>query len=222
MTKAVKKAAVETGYYAQTARIGRRLREIRKERSETLVSIAEKTGLSPSTLSKMENDKMSPTFGNLMRLAEGLRISLTDLVTPASGPQGSSARLTVTRGADVEYRRTPGYDMGPLCADLVQKRMTPLIERVRARYPVDEEKMISHSGEEFVYVLSGEIDVLTDCYASQRLGAGDSIYLDSGMMHTYVTVSKEDAEILMIWLSQNQVPGDKTLEIAEALLNEKA
>lgn len=48
--------------------IGARVRNIGKQRGETLVSLAQKTGLSLSALSKIENDKMSPTFGNLIRI----------------------------------------------------------------------------------------------------------------------------------------------------------
>ena len=202
--------------------IGDRLREIRRDAGLTLMEVADKTGISSSALSKIENNKMSPTFSNLIKIAEGLQISLTELVTTNYENQSSSARMAVTRSNDVIFRETPGYDMGPLCADLTEKSMTPLIERVKARYPISEESKVSHGGEEFVYVLRGEVEVVTDCYAPVRLKTGDSMYLDSRMHHTYVSVSRRDAEILMIWLSPREQSGPKSLELAEALLNEKS
>lgn len=201
--------------------IGARLRDIRKARAETLQEVAKTAGISVSALSKIENGKMSPTFGNLMKLAEGLQISLSELVATGLDYQPSSARLAITRSHDIQYRRTPGYDIGPLCADLVRKRMTPFIEHVRSRYPLGEDGHISHSGEEFVYVLDGDVDVLTDNYAPMRLTKGDSIYLDSRMQHTYVSVSRKDARILMIWLSSDHKNSAASLEAAEAMLNEK-
>lgn len=205
-----------------TVEIGDRLREIRRSRGLTLMEVADKTGISSSALSKIENNKMSPTFSNLIKIAEGLQISLTDLVAANYDSQSSSARMAVTRSEDVEFRETPGYDMGPLCADLTQKSMTPLIERVKARYPISQESQVSHGGEEFVYVLRGEVDVVTDCYAPVRLKTGDSLYLDSRMHHTYVSTSRRDAEILMIWLSPREHSGPQSLDVAEALLNEKS
>lgn len=202
--------------------IGARIRNIRKQRSETLVSLAQKTGLSPSALSKIENNKMSPTFGNLIRLAEGLEISLSDLVSPQFDKPSTTARMAVTRKGEVKYRRTPSYDMGPLCADLLQKRMTPMIERVRAKDPDTGDSMISHGGEEFVYVLDGAIEVHTEFYKPVRLDQGDSIYLDSQMSHTYVTVGEIDAEILMIWLSPQSQSGARSVDIAEAMLKGKS
>lgn len=215
------KTAAAERYDGGSPSIGARIRNIRKQRSETLVSLAQKTGLSPSALSKIENDKMSPTFGNLIRLADGLEISLSDLVSPQFDKPSTTARMAVTRKGDVKYRRTPGYDLGPLCADLVQKRMTPMIERVRARAPHSGNSMISHGGEEFVYVLDGTIEVHTEFYKPVRLDQGDSIYLDSQMSHTYVTVGKKDAEILMIWLSPQSQSGARSVDIAEAMLKGK-
>ncbi|MGI9378445.1 MAG: helix-turn-helix domain-containing protein [Methyloligellaceae bacterium] len=221
MVKVKEKKPVAVEASSAPIEIGDRLREIRRDRGLTLMEVAEKTGISSSALSKIENNKMSPTFANLIKIAEGLQISLTELVATNYEKQMNSARLAVTRADEVEYRETPSYDMGPLCADLTQKSMTPLIERVKARYPVSDESKVSHGGEEFVYVLKGEVDVLTDCYAPVRLKAGDSTYLDSRMHHTYVSVSRRDAEILMIWLNPQEQSGSKNLELAEALLNEK-
>lgn len=222
MAKQSARVASEGERAGEAESIGGRLRDIRKARGETLMEIADKAGISVSALSKIENGKMSPTFGNLMKLAEGLQISLSDLVATGFDRQPSSARMAVTRAGEIQYRRTPGYDVGPLCAELVRKRMTPFIERVRTRYPLGAERHISHGGEEFVYVLAGTVDVLTDCYAPVRLSKGDCAYLDSRMEHTYVTVSDEDAQILMIWLSPNHDDSAASIEAAEAMLKEKA
>lgn len=63
--------------------LGTKVRALRKAHSWTLAEVSEATGLSISALSKIENDQVSPTFANLMRLAESLEITLSDLVTLA-------------------------------------------------------------------------------------------------------------------------------------------
>ena len=201
--------------------IGSRIRQVRKLYGMTLAEVSAATGLSVSALSKIENDQISPTFSSLMRLVEGLGLSLGDLVSLDSHDRSTEARMTVTRAGDARFRSTPSYDIWPLCGDIQHKRMTPMVERVRNRDPNSGDGLLSHSGEEFVYVLRGEIEVHTQHYEPVRLGVGDSIYLDSRMAHTYTTASEDDAEILMIWLSPPAQSSRDNLEMAEALLARK-
>lgn len=210
---------VETGSINQPT-LGPKVRGLRKAQGKTLAEVSEATGLSISALSKIENDQVSPTFANLMRLAEGLHISLSDLVTLQDEDGSVSARMTVSRSTDKAYRSTPKYDMYALCSDLRRKRMTPLFERVKASDPSRFDGMVSHSGEEFFYVLSGAIEVHTEHYSPVRLDAGDSAYLDSSMAHTMIAVDGEDAEILMIWLGPQGEGAEDGASMAEAILNQ--
>ena len=59
------------------ATLGPQARRVRKEFGPTLAEVSEATGISISTISNIENDQVSPTFANLMRLAEGLDIPLS-------------------------------------------------------------------------------------------------------------------------------------------------
>ena len=200
-----------------TGSLGARVRGIRKQNNMTLAEVSAATGISVSALSKIENDQTSPTFSNLMRLAEGLNISLGSLVTLDEGDPASAARMTVTRSGDARFRTTPGYDIWPLCGDIQHKRMTPMIERVRNRHLEGDDGMLSHSGEEFVHVLQGAVDVHTEHYEPVRLEVGDSLYLDSQMAHAYVSVSPDDAEILMVWLSPSRFTSSEVTRLVEEL-----
>lgn len=201
--------------------LGPKVRALRKSQGKTLAEVSNATGLSISALSKIENDQVSPTFANLMRLAEGLKISLSDLVA-LEEPDGSvSARMTVSRRKDTKFQSTPKYDMYALCADLRHKRMTPLIERVKADDPSKIDGMIAHSGEEFFYVLSGAIEVHTEHYNPVRLEQGDSAYLDSSMAHTLVAVDGKDADILMVWLGPHASGKEDGASMAEAILSQE-
>mgnify|MGYP003626042703 FL=1 len=200
--------------------LGTKVRALRKAHSWTLAEVSEATGLSISALSKIENDQVSPTFANLMRLAEGLQITLSDLVTLKEDEGSVSARMTVSRKSDTVFRSTPKYDMYALCAELRRKRMTPLIERVKADDPSPLDGMVSHSGEEFFYVLNGAIEVHTEHYSPVRLEKGDSAYLDSTMAHTLVALDGKDADILMVWLGPAPVGKEDGASMAEAILNQ--
>lgn len=201
--------------------LGPKVRALRKNQRKTLAEVSEATGLSISAISKIENDQVSPTFTNLIRLAEGLEISLSDLVALNGENGGVTARMTVSRKVDTKFRSTPKYDIYALCADLRHKRMTPLIERVKADKPSNIDGMIAHSGEEFFYVLNGSIEVHTEHYNPVRLDEGDSAYLDSSMAHTLVAVDGEDADILMVWLGPNGSNREDGASMAEAILRQQ-
>jgi uncharacterized cupin superfamily protein len=77
--------------------------------------------------------------------------------------------------------------------------MIPFKTRVVARSFDAFDDWSRHVGEEFVYVLSGEIELFTEFYEPVRLGPGDSWYIDSRMGHRVISVSTEDAQVL--WVS---------------------
>lgn len=217
-------AEVEVGPRAtrENGSLGPRVRGIRKRLGMTLAEVSAATGISISALSKIENDQISPTFANLMRLAEGLDVPLSEIVSLDADDRSGSARMTVTRARDAKYRSTPSYDIWALCGDIQHKRMTPMVERVRSRDPNSGDGMLSHSGEEFVYVLNGAVELHTEHYEPVVLNKGDSLYLDSQMAHTYTTIGPEDAEILMIWLSPPAQSSSDTAKMVESLLRRKS
>lgn len=179
---------------------GQHVRTIRKQGGRTLADLAEATGLSVSALSKIENDQVSPTFSNLLRLAEGFGIHVADLVTISDEQRAPSARLTVTRAKEQTFTKATHYSFAGLCAGLLKKRMSPMITRVRPRAEGHAPEMVAHRGEEFLYVLTGTVEIHTEHYKPAVLDQGDSLYMDSTMPHCYVVPGDEEAELLVIWL----------------------
>ena len=145
----------------------------------------------------IENDHMSPTFDAVQRLAEGLEIDITELFASSAGER-PSGRRSVTRAGDGRGMETPVYAHKLLASELVQKRILPFVTRIKARSFDDFKELKGHKGEEFVYVLEGEVLFYTEHYEPERLGPGDSIYFDSGMHHGCISVSEEDAVVLWI------------------------
>jgi transcriptional regulator with XRE-family HTH domain len=178
-------------------KLGRILREHRRQRGWTLETMSQRTGLAPSTLSKVENNQMSLSFDTLVRVADGLGISFEALFNPG-GATLAGARRAVTRRGEGTRFATPQYDYVVHGAELQTKRMIPLWMKVKARRPEDIAELSRHVGEEYVYVVDGRVTVLTDQYAPLSLEAGESVYFDSGMGHGFLSESKQDATILSI------------------------
>jgi transcriptional regulator with XRE-family HTH domain len=184
----------------EEARPGRALKAIRKRRGWTLAAVSERTGLPISTLSKIENDKMSVSYDKLTRLCAGLEIDFADLLaTESSSSAGTvSGRRSVTRAGEGRLIDTGGYVHRYHAAELLQKRFVPLVAEIRARSREELGDWIRHPGEEFAYVLEGSVDLHTEFYAPTRLETGESIYFDSGMGHLYVAATPGPCKVLGI------------------------
>jgi len=177
--------------------LGARVRDLRKARNWTLEQAAKQAGLARSTLSKIENGQMSPTFEALKKLAVGLEISVPQLFTPPVKGQ-VSGRMAVTRSAEAASKITTTYEHDLLAAQLSQKKMLPYRARVRARRMEDFDGWVRHDGEEFLYVLTGQVTLFTEFYEPVQMVRGDSAYYDASMGHNVVSVSAEDAMILWV------------------------
>ena len=177
--------------------LGARVRELRKARNWTLEQAAQKAGLARSTLSKIENELMSPTFEAVTKLARGLDISIPQLFTPPKSDK-VMARRAITRSGEGMAHPTATYEHEILASDLRAKRMLPYRAIVRARDFAEFDGWVRHDGEEFLYVLSGIVEFYTEFYAPVRLRRGDSAYYDAAMGHNVVSVSEDDAVILWV------------------------
>lgn len=177
--------------------LGSRLRDLRRERNWTLEEAAEHCGVARSTLSKIERDQMSPTFDLLTRLTSGFNLNITELFV-AQPPPAGAARRAITRAGMGRMQDTQTYHHEFLCTDIVCKQMLPFTSRIKARSAEDFEDWVRHDGEEFLFVLKGSVQVLTEFYEPAVLGPGDSIYFDSRMGHFVTSFGKDDA--LVLWV----------------------
>lgn len=177
--------------------LGMRVRELRKARGWTLEQAAAQAGLARSTLSKIENGQMSPTYEALKKLAEGLAISVPQLFTPPVKAQ-ATGRMAVTKAGEGQSHATVTYEHELLAASLTRKRMLPYRATIRARDIGEFDGWVRHDGEEFLYVLTGVVRLYTEFYEPVDLRRGDSAYYDATMGHNVVSLSQEDATILWV------------------------
>ena len=93
--------------------------------------------------------------------------------------------------------------------------MVPIFVEVKAHSIEDFGELLRHGGEEFIYVLDGAIEVHTEYYNPVILQAGESIYLDSGMGHAYISVGEKNAKILGVCSGQVTQPEQDDAEVSQ-------
>ncbi|MBU2707004.1 helix-turn-helix transcriptional regulator [Zooshikella marina] len=177
--------------------LGKRLKEIRLSNNWTLEEVSQRTGLARSTLSKIENDQLSPTFSAVQKLTKGLGIDLPQLFSKPLQPM-TTGRRDITRNQSGKPHPTATYEHELLATQLVNKKMVPFKTIVRARQFNDYGDWVRHAGEEFLLVLSGSLYFYSEFYEPVELFTGDSVYYDASMGHALVSTSDNDAEILWV------------------------
>ena len=173
------------------------LKRLRTRAGLTLQQLGERSGISTSTLSKIENGQLSPTYEKIAALALGLDINVSELFSQAPRPVPLGRRSITRRGEGVTHESAQ-YRYEVLNADLSDKRFVPLVTVIKAHSIGEFRSLLRHDGEEFIYVLEGVVVLNTEFYAPTVLSKGDSVYFDSAMGHACVSGGEEDAVVLWV------------------------
>ncbi len=180
--------------------LGKMIRDARREKGLTLEETAKAAAIGRSTLSKIENNQTRPSFEIIRRLMQTLELETPQLFVQ-SAKSDISGRRDYTRSGEGEHQVTRTYDHELLCNELTSKRMLPYISTIKSRDVTEFDSWVRHKGEEFMFVISGELTLYTEHYRPLPMKAGDSVYYDSGMGHGCVSTSEEDARVLWVSLA---------------------
>jgi len=177
---------------------------LRHREGWTLKEMSAKSGIPFSTLSKIEHDRLTLSFDKLQQLSQRLGLRMSELFAEDTGDRSPSVTARRSLGdIDKAVRvTTPNYDYYYLCTELRRKRMVPVITKIRASSREQFGELVSHAGEEFIYVIKGRVIVHTQFYDPVTLEEGQAIYIDSDMGHAYVTAAGcHEAEVLGVMSS---------------------
>ncbi|WP_417278531.1 helix-turn-helix domain-containing protein [Celeribacter sp.] len=174
------------------------LKRLRQDQTLTLAKLAAQSGLSVSTLSRIENGQLSPTFETLEKLCSGLGLSLNAFFN-AGQTSSLSGWRSLTRKGQGRLVETPHYRLELLCDDVVAKQALVFRAEILARDLSEFDALQRHMGQEQILVQSGQIRVFTEHYAPVDLQPGDSFAFDSAMGHALISLSETPAEVL--WIS---------------------
>ena len=179
--------------------LAQQIRSFRQKKGYTLEDVSKLTGVAKSTISKIENNQVSPSFEIVHALAKGLAIDLPQLFDSApkveSKPLG---RLDISRASEGHTQITSTYQHRLLATGLSNKKLFPYVTTVRARSRDEYSDWIRHEGEELLFILKGSVTLYSEFYEPLVLQQGDSAYYDCQMGHLLVSISTEDAEVLWV------------------------
>jgi transcriptional regulator with XRE-family HTH domain len=182
-----------------------RLRHERKRRGWTLKDLASRLSVSITTLSALENRQASPDVALLLQLSEALGVTVATLLPPSK-----TSNFQVTRRAEVDahpstpmkvvsrerWTATPYHNrLWPLAGALVGKYIEPFEIEIEP-LPDDQLRFISHTHEEFFFVLRGELETLIKSpkgLVRETLGPGDCMYFWSYLPHCIRSTTAEPA-----------------------------
>ncbi len=180
-------------------RVGEKIKTFRESRRLSLKDVADLTGFSTALLSQMENHLISPSLGTLVKLAKALGVRVGDFLGETKGEPFSivrkDERKNVSRFASkdgVKY----GYSYESLGHEKRDRHMEPFIVTLEPA-TVKASKTSVHDGEEFIFVLEGEMEVILGNH-TDVLFPGDSIYYDSSIPHRVQCHQEKVTKILAV------------------------
>ncbi len=182
-------------------RIGSKIRQLREAREMTVEELAEASQSSEELIQQLENGALVPSLTPLLKIARALGVRLGTFLDdmPQSGPvivKSGQSEDVVRFSGKTERPKKSALEFYSLAPDKADRHMEPFVIDIHPS-PKESHKLSSHEGEEFIYVLSGDIEIF---YGKDviKLNSGDSIYYDSIVPHDVHTEGESDARILAV------------------------
>lgn len=180
--------------------VGEKIRQIREIKKVGLEELAERSGIDLAMLKKIEAEKNVPSLAPLIKIARALGVRLGTFIDD-SDSYGPVVVRSNEYHKGVRFTSQPSearehLNFYSLAYDKVGRNMEPFIIDIEPAQKTDY-MLSSHEGEEFIYVLDGvvEINYGKEIY---KLEKGDSIYLDSIVMHNVHAGNSQPAKILAV------------------------
>jgi transcriptional regulator with XRE-family HTH domain len=177
------------GIHDVLAEVGPRLRRLRTRRGITLTALAAQTGISKSTLSRLEGGQRRPSLELLLPLAEAYQVPLDELV---GAPEVGDPRI----------RFKPRTRNGRLVFPLTQQTTGLAVWKVVIP-PERERNLRTHDGYEWLYVVSGEMRLILGEH-DLTMGPGEVAEFDTRLPHWFGPSGDEPVEILSVHSSHGK------------------
>ena len=189
----------EEGLTAHEVPVGEHVRAFREGQGLTLQQFSERVGFSSAVLEQLENRMVSPSLGMLVKIANTFGTTVSAFIGGKEEREFSIVRkedrTTVSR-VGLKYGGKSPYIYESLGAGKAGRKMEPFLVRLQ---PLTEPPTArsTHDGEEFLFVLSGKVEVFLGSL-SDVLEEGDSIYYNSTIPHHVHSASEGEAIILAV------------------------
>ncbi len=168
--------------------VGGKIKKARDEKNISLDFVANETGFSTEYLEKVESDGTMPPVGTILQIARALDIDSSFLLKEQESELTNRISASTKRTDSYAYQTlTPGVEKKHL------KAFQITIDPMQAHNGVGYQ----HEGEEFVYVLSGKVEVLVGDNVN-ILDEGDSLHFNSGIRHNLKNLSDKSASLIVV------------------------
>ena len=173
----------------KTLPLGKRLMKLRKEKGLTLKHIANETGMSTKYISQVEKGEVIPPVAVILQLSKAVEIDSSILLREEKKEAGKQS-------AEDYRKRTEDYSYQTLTPEAQHKHLKAFKIFID---PKSDHRGVSyqHLGEEFIYVLTGKIEVMVG-ENKNTLTPGQSLHFNSSIVHKLRNVSAEKAELLVV------------------------
>ena len=177
--------------------IALRVKELREISDVTIEEMAEQLGMSVEKYTAYENAQADFPVSVLYEISSFLRVDMTELLTGVS-PRLANCSL-VRKGEGIAVDRYEGYDFESIAYKFIGRKIEPMIVTVDAKTEQEPPKMVSHTGQEFNYVLEGTVKVHFG-NSEFILNEGDCLYFDPTTPHSQNAMGGKDAKFLTVIL----------------------
>ena len=180
--------------------VGPKITALRQIKNVSIQELAERCGFPVMMMDKIEKGDSIPSLGHLIKVARALGVRLGTFLDDSDrlGPVVSrKGKLREGTGFSTSNNESgPGLTFHPLAGDKAGRHFEPFLIDINPS-PAVVTRLSAHEGEEFIFVLSGEVEISygKDTY---QLSEGDSIYYDSVVDHHVHSANGEPAMILAI------------------------
>jgi len=178
---------------------GQRIRATRENRGFTLEELSQRSGIELQTLTDVEEGRTFLPLGQLIRLSKALSLRMADFIATGEEPftiVRKDQRRKFARFGETK-RAGHGYEYESLAPNKRDRVMEPFIVTL---YPAAADEPSAHDGQEFIYVLEGEMEVVVGEHRDV-LGPGDAVYYDSTTSHLVKAQGDKPAKILAVLTS---------------------
>ncbi len=168
---------------------GAKIRQFREARKISLEELSGKTGFSHRYLKEIEEGSTVPPVSAVIQIAKALSIDSGSFLS-------AEEEVSKKKRSESFFKRTKAYAYKTLTPEAEQRHMKAFLITIK---PKEDHRMVEyrHDGEEFVYVLKGDVEVMVG-ENQHCLKKGETIHFDSGVTHRLRNLSEREAELLVV------------------------
>jgi quercetin dioxygenase-like cupin family protein len=196
-------SAAGGGHPPKKENLGDRIRKAREMRGLTVRDLSSRTGIREEVLARVETNEVIPPLGELIKIGKAVEMKMGFFISPGAGQPMTvvrrEARPAISRYGKKRSEQS-GYSYESLAPEKGNRFMEPFLVTLN---PSSEQELSTHDGQEFIFVLEGEMKARVG-RQEETLRPGDAIYYDSTHPHLVRCAGDRPTKILAVLYTGNK------------------